>query len=83
MDYYKPGGFDIFKTLNWDVTPGKGMYAYGLLLTWLVAVVFLILAWLQANDPVDTEKQKKFNNYSAVVLLSLILCIYLGTVVCA
>lgn len=76
-------GFDVFNTLGWNVSSDKTNMAYGLLLVWIVAVTFLILAWLQANDPADVEKQKKFNNFTAVVLLSLIACIYLTTAVCA
>jgi len=76
-------GFDIFKTLQWDVIPGKTMYAYGLLLVWVAAVVFLILAWINANKTGITEDQKKYNNFTAVVLLALIACIYLTTAVCA
>jgi len=52
-------GFDVFRVLNWDVMPGKTMYAYGLLLVWVAAVVFLILAWINANKTGITEEQKQ------------------------
>lgn len=73
----------IFDTLKWDVAPSKTTYAYGLLFVWLAAVVFLVLAWINANKPGITEDQKKYNNFAMVVQLSLIVCIYLATVVCA
>lgn len=74
-------GFDVFRTLNWDVAPNKTMYAYGLLLVWLAAVIFLILAWINANKTGITEDQKKYNNFASVVLLALVVCIYLTTVI--
>lgn len=76
-------GFNIFDTLKWDVAPNKTMFAYGLLAVWAAAVVFLIIAWVQANKPGITEDQKKYNNFAAVVLLALITCIYLTTALCA
>jgi Kef-type K+ transport system membrane component KefB len=74
-------GFDIFRTLNWDVAPSKTMYAYALLAVWAAAIVFLILAWINANKTGITEDQKKYNNFIAVTLLILILCIYLTTAI--
>jgi len=76
-------GFDVFATLKWDVAPNKTMFAYALLLVWVVAVVFLILGWINANKPGITEDQKKYNNFASVTLLALITCIYLTTAVCA
>lgn len=74
-------GFDIFKTLQWDVVPKKTMFAYTLIGVWIAAIVFLIVAWIQANKDTLSEDQKKYNNFTLVVVLALIVCIYLTTAI--
>jgi uncharacterized membrane protein len=77
MDY----GSKIFDMLKWEVAPSKMTFAYGLLFVWIVAVVFLILQWINASKPGITEDQKKYNTFSSITLLALIICIYLTTAI--
>lgn len=54
---------------------------YATILVWVAAIIFLILAWIN-NDPMDTEKQKNYNNWQAAAVLGLILGMYLTICLC-
>lgn len=73
-------GSSLFEMLKWDVAPSKYYMAYAALAVWLLAVVFLILAWINAGD---STKQKNTNVYLSVVTLGLILGMYFTIAVCA
>jgi uncharacterized membrane protein len=73
-------GTTVFNTLKWDVAPSKYYMAYAALAVWLLAVVFLILAWINAGDE---TKQKNTNVYLSIVALGLILGMYFTIAVCA
>lgn len=77
------GGKSIFETLGIDADPSKAMDGYAALAVWTVAVVFLILCWAHANDPADTDKQKKYNAFVTIVLLGLILGMFFTLRLCA
>lgn len=83
MSYYGSmgsgmGGAQVFSTLGWSISGAKMMEAYLLLVVWLVAVVFTILAFTQGNADGDAEKQKKFNLYTNITALSVLLMIFLA-----
>lgn len=73
-------GSTLFNYLKWDVAPSKYYMAYAALAVWLLAVVFLILAWINAGD---STKQKNTNVDLSIVALALILGMYFTISVCA
>jgi hypothetical protein len=74
-------GTTLFNYLKWDVAPSKYYMAYAALAVWLLAVVFLILAWIDASN--TPAKQKNTNIDLSIVALALILGMYFTISVCA
>lgn len=74
---------DTLNSFKIEPSPLKMYPFYAALGVWIAAVVFLILAWTNANSPTNAEKQKQFNNFLAVTVLALIVGMYLTLAVCA
>ena len=71
-------GTQVFSTLGWTVSSAKQMEAWLLLLVWLLAVVFTVMAMMKGSDPTDADKQKKYNLYSNIALISVLFVIFLA-----
>lgn len=60
--------------------PGKSVYAYAGAAFFIVSALFVIFALINTNATNDVNKQKNFNFYLLLALLSLILMMYCNIV---
>lgn len=68
---------DSLKNFMLNPLPSRKDVFYVTVAVWILAIVFEALSWVNASDPTDTDKQKKYNLYQSITILSLILGMYL------